>query len=186
MKPFANFVQRPPIARGLMVTLIVAWFAFAACDDASVPDSGLSDSDQGLDRPPALTQIEGVRSRADDAFAALDEEFAKSETRVGPQPWPRDLPPRWPRPAEATLVADTKQAAGDRLMLVNLPGPPDRAVERYSEALSASGYEVDPAKSRKPGSALHVRGENHEAVLIFFAREKATRVEILFLTRAAG
>lgn len=178
------------------VLLAFAFFVLglAGCEDSAVQSAAtkeLAPTEVNPDRPTARVEaserLEGIRNRADDAFAAMDQGFAASETRAGLQPWPVDLPGEWPRLAQATVVADTKQAAGNRLLLVNLPGPPDRALQAYRAALRANGYSVDqPTTSPRRANALHAAKAGHQAVLTFFGRDTVTRVEILFLSVAAG
>ena len=127
-----------------------------------------------------------ARGRAEAAFAALEKEPARSESRVGPQPWPDDLPRAWPRPSQATVVADTRRSAGDRLLLVNLPGPLDHALFEFRGALVENGYEVESPQADSNRPTLRVKKGDDRAVLTFYAREKVTRIEILFPARAAG
>jgi len=83
-------------------------------------------------------------------------------------------------------VAYTKRSTGDQLLLVNVPGYPDQAIDSYQSALLERGYDVDRPRLRSAGRALHAQDAEHQAVLTFFAREKVTRIEILFLARARG
>ncbi len=165
------------------LVLIPLTLALSACQEP-----GAREADSGETLPFELTEdrAASIRETADAAFAELESAPTRSETRVGPQPWPKDLPGRWPFPTEATVVADTRHGAGDRLLLVNLPGSPDRAMAAYQSALRERGYDVDRGQLRPPLRALQAQSPEHQAVLTFIAREKATRVEILFLAKAAG
>lgn len=153
--------------------------------------------------PPAGDATGEVASRAGasrvDAFASLagegdaaieggDEDpsigrtrVLRRDARIGPQPWPTDLPVGWPRPDDARVLADSRRNEGDRLILADLPGPPERALARYRDALHALGYAVERTRTRRFPHALHARGEHAEAVLTFFERDARTRVEILLL-----
>lgn len=139
------------------------------------------------DGPARSTEwAKSIHDSAEAAFAALDGPPIRSESRIGPQPWPGDLPARWPMLGEATVVADTKRREGDRLLLVNVPFSPERAMDAYQSALRERGYEVQRPQSGTGPRALHAQSPDHEAVLTFFPREKVTRIEILFLARATG
>lgn len=136
------------------------------------------------------TGARDVRARADAAFAELEGGRTRFESRIGPQPWPDDLPANWPIPDQGRLLANTAQQGGGRLLLVDLPDAPERALDFYRTALERGGYEVSSREAKKPGHALHARHGRDEAVLTFIPRADATRVEILFLPhalpRAAG
>jgi hypothetical protein len=127
-----------------------------------------------------------VRTRADAAFAELAQGRTRFESRIGPQPWPEDLPSDWPRPTKARVVADTKQQHADRLLLVDLPGRPDEALDSYRNVLRGHGYEVVRQRTPRTTHALHVKRGGDKAVLTFFGRRHATRLEILFIGGAAG
>ncbi len=139
-------------------------------------------------RPQAKAErLDGVRSRADAAFAKLgSEDRTQSQSRIGLQPWPEDLPARWPRPNESRVLADTSRHEGDRLLLVDVPDDPAAAATFYQAALLAEGYEVDRTSTRRVQHALHASLADHEVVLTFLPREKATRIEILFLRGATS
>ena len=170
--------------RCLLACLVIT---LAACDQTS---------DQPTTRPdaarPARSKLSSngrasaVRERADAAFAELEAPAIRHETRVGPRPWPEDLPSRWPLLAEATVVADTLRGEGDRLLLVNLPGSPADAIDSYQAALVERGYHVDRPRLRRDRHALHAQSAEHEAVLTFIPRDRVTRVEILFLASGTG
>lgn len=137
----------------------------------------------------AATSIrrEDIRTRADTAFAELAAAGrSRFETRIGPQPWPRDLPSNWPQPTGARVVADTAQQAGDRLLLVDLPGTPDEALDSYRNVLRGRGYDVAEPTTRRSTRALHAKRDGDEAVLTFFGRKHDTRLEILFIGGAPG
>jgi hypothetical protein len=138
--------------------------------------------------PSGSTSIrrEDIRTRADAAFAELAVGRSRFETRIGPQPWPRDLPSNWPKPTGARVVADTTQQAGDRLLLLDVPGTPDEALDSYRKVLRGLGYDVAQPKTRQSTRALHAKRDGDEAVLTFFGRKHATRLEILFIGGAPG
>lgn len=126
--------------------------------------------------------LAGVRARADAAFASIDGDARRRTTsRIGPQPWPADLPQTFPRPDDARVLADTRQR-GDRLLLVDVPTPVDRAARDFDRALRERGYTVARADTRRVRHALHAASPGGEAVLTFLERDDATRVEILFLS----
>jgi hypothetical protein len=172
---------------------ILGLLTAVACSDSEEPRSGLVARPAEIDRIDDSENAEqrigsetSARSRADAAFAALEQEPVRGESRVGPQPWPADLPRAWPRPRQATVVADTRRSTGDRLLLVNLPGPADEALDEFRRALIENGYEVDPPRIDSTRPTLRVKSGDDRAVLTFYAREKVTRIEILFPARAAG
>ena len=124
---------------------------------------------------PYSEGLSSIRDSADAAFAALDRVHAHAETRVGPQSWPEDLPKRWPVLPRAIVMVESRRSTGDRLLLLNVPGSPDRAVAAYRSVLRAHGYSVERPRQRRNLLALRARSAEHEAVLTFFARERATR-----------
>jgi len=133
----------------------------------------------------ALSACDGSQP-VDAAFTALKPGTAKRVTsRIGPQPWPGDLPAGFPRPEGARLLADMRRD-GDRLLLVDLPTQVDRAADQLDRALREGGYDVDRAETRRVRHALLARHEAGAAVLSFLARDGQTRLEILFLDRAEG
>jgi hypothetical protein len=136
----------------------------------------------------ADARLDAIRERADARFdeARGARRQPPSRTRVGPQPWPDDLPGDWPVLDGAQLLADSVQAAGDRLLLVDWPVQPARAVARLREALEARGYRIAEPRVRSARHALHARGAAGEIVLTVFARDDASRLEILFLASTAG
>ena len=133
--------------------------------------------DLGRDLPP----------KADASTRESAGQPSRFETRIGPQPWPEDLPSRWPRPTEARVVADTRQQRGDRLLLVDLPDFPGEALDSYRDALRGRGYDVvDAPQTPRASHVLHAIREGDEAVLTFLGRKQGTRLEILFIGQASG
>lgn len=170
--------------RSLFLSIVIA---IAGCDQAS-NEAAMPSNTARLSRPNMSSgePMSSVRDKADAAFAALEGPAIRHETRIGPQPWPEDLPSRWPMLAQATVVADTLRGEGDRLLLVNLPGSPDEAIASYQAALVERGYRVDRPRLRRDRRALHAQSAEHEAVLTFVSRDRITRVEILFLAHGTG
>ena len=144
--------------------------------------------DGQLERPDRSTALgAGVRTRADAAFAEMAEGGrTRFESRIGLQPWPEDLPTNWPTPSQASVVAVAKRQPGDLLLLVDLPGSPDQALESYRADLRAGGFHVVRSASQPSPHALHAKRGDDEAVLTFFGRKQATRLEILFVGHASG
>ena len=147
----------------------------------------------------AERELAPLRARADAAFDDLlraDEPDhsgtpgakQRYDNRIGPQPWPMDLPDRWPIPDQGQLLAVTRAGDAERLLLVDLPGRPELAFASYRDVLRERGFEVE-IPTRLPERAQHAlyarRGEEH-AMLRFFARADATRLEILLLRRSAS
>jgi hypothetical protein len=131
--------------------------------------------------------LAAVRARADDAFAEMKgARRSRFESRIGLQPWPEDLPRNWPTPSRARVVGLAMQPQGNRLLLVDLPGSPRAALESYRDLLRAGGYRVVRPTTRKSTLALHARLDEDEAVLRFFERNQATRLEILFVSHGSG
>lgn len=129
----------------------------------------------------------GVRTRADAAFAEMaGGGRTRFESRIGLQPWPEELPTNWPTPSQASVVAVAKQEQGDLLVLVDLPGSLDQALESYRGELRARGYHVVRSASHPSPHALHAKRGEDEAVLTFFGRKRATRLEILFVGHTSG
>jgi hypothetical protein len=142
------------------------------------------------------SRLDAIRARADRAFDGMSDAqmrppgragdtTSRGTSRIGPQPWPADLPTAWPRLESARVLADTRRD-GDRLLLVDLPGSPDHAAAEYGEALRARGYAIDQTDGARVGRTIHVESPYHEAVLTFFPRDEITRIEILFLEKAAS
>ena len=179
---------RPRIATfTLFLTLSAGLTAFVGCDDSAANREtveSVAPSTSAEESVADSSLLGSIRSTADNAFAALSRADGKTATRsrstsrIGPQPWPSDLPTAWPRLERAQVLADTRRN-GDRLLLVDLPGGPDRAAGEFEGALRDQGYRVDPLTTRS-GRALHAESDDHEAVLTFYPREKVTRLEILF------
>lgn len=128
--------------------------------------------------------LAGVRARAEAAFEDPAIRPERYTTRVGPQPWPTDLPSQWPKPAAGRVVADSKRAGGERLLLVDLPGSADEAFADYRRSLRDGRFEIDETSSDSSKLGLRVRRGSDQATLRFFDREHRTRVEILFLARS--
>jgi len=158
--------------------------AAIACDNADAPRTAPPDPGTRSALPEA--EARDLRARADAAFAELEGGHTRFESRIGPQPWPDDLPTNWPIPAQARLVASTAQQSGGRLLLVDLPGSSDRARELYRDALERGGYDVSNHETKKLKQALLAKHGRDQAVLTFIGRAEATRVEILLLPPAAG
>jgi hypothetical protein len=178
---------RPIAAAALAVSL----GALPSCDDGGPagdaetpgpPDA--SASAETRVRPAVPGDLAAIRDRADAAFAERKAKPSRSESRIGPQPWPADLPARWPRLEEGRVLADLRRD-GDRLLLVDWPGDADGAVDRFDAALRAEGFDVVSGQGGGTGS-LSARDAKTTAELTFFPRETVTRVEILFRERDAG
>jgi hypothetical protein len=131
--------------------------------------------------PLSLEAAGNVRNRANAAFDALNGRKTRFESRIGPQPWPRDLPENWPRPRGASLLADTNGRDEGRLLLIDLSDSIDQALDAYQLALRESGFEVVRAGTDGRGGALHASRGGMKATLRFFARADSTRLEILFI-----
>jgi hypothetical protein len=132
----------------------------------------------------ALTE---VLSRADAAFAELEgQRRVPLESHIGLQPWPDDLPASWPTPKQARVVAVAIQRQGNRLLLVDLPGSPGASLEFYRDALRDRGYSVARPELQNSTRVLHAKSADIEAVLTFFDRKHATRLEILFVAHGSG
>jgi hypothetical protein len=131
-------------------------------------------------------RLENVRARADAAFAEATRTPERFESRVGPQPWPDDLPSNWPKPTSSRVVANAKRAEGDRLVLIDLPLSPAEAVDAYRSQLQSQGYAVTEVPNAEAVHSLRAKSGQDEAVLRFFRRDRATRIEILFIARARG
>jgi hypothetical protein len=177
-----------PIAAALFATPLLG---LPACDggdpDREAKSVAPLDSmavDEAPKRSAAPGDLDGIRDRADAAFAAMEGPSSRSESRIGPQPWPADLPARWPRLEEGRVLADLRRD-GDRLLLVDWPGDADGAFDRFDAALRAEGFDVVSGQGGGAGS-LSARDATTTAELTFFPRETVTRVEILFREREAG
>jgi len=120
-----------------------------------------------------------IRLRANAAFEQSSDHRSRFESRIGPQPWPGDLPANWPTPSSALVLADTLDRKSGRLLLVNLAGPFDQALASYRSALETGGFEVD-----RSHNTLHAKRDRVIATLNFFAREDSTRLEILFIANS--
>lgn len=171
------------------LALVSIVIALAACEEPAERKAalGITPGFEETTRPAGSSDwAHAIRNSADAAFAALDGPTAQNQTRVGLQPWPEDLPVKWPILEHAIVVADTRRSGGERLLLVNVPGAPDQVMDSYQSALRKGGYEVDRPRLRRTRHALSAQSAEHRAVLTFFARKKLTRIEILFLTPATG
>ena len=108
------------------------------------------------------------------------------QSRIGPQPWPGNLPDRWPTPEAAMVLADTRRGGGGRLLLVDLPVDPERALALYRDALHRGGFETQRPRDPRLRHALHVHRDDEQAVLTFLPRADATRLEIFFVGSTPG
>jgi hypothetical protein len=187
--------RRAADAGRLVATAALLLALGLACDATPPPPAESSGAQPGPDdeRPAPGDRAGDVRARADAAFAELADdagrrEAERFETRVGPQPWPDDLPAGWPRPDGARVVAETRRG-GDRLLLVDLPGSVERASADHRDALRRAGYTVDAAGRGAAAAALRARRGEDEARLDFFDRTERTgktRLEILFIGGPRG
>jgi hypothetical protein len=180
-----KFSIRPALVPGVVMSILTC-FGIAGCDPPSARED--ADREGSAIAPTALAGSDDawadtIRDSADAAFASIENAPTRSESRVGPQPWPADLPKRWPRLRDATVVADTKRGGGERLLLANFPGDPDAAMDSIQTAFRDRGYRVEQARSDR---TVHARSDDHRVVLTFFPRKKVTRVEILLLVEPAG
>jgi len=181
------------------IAVCVAWLP--SCDGTDSAEAAASTKATTAARGTALaehpkrsmTGLAAVRARADAAFAEMAEmaemkgaRRSRFESRIGLQPWPEDLPRNWPTPSRARVVGVAIQPQGNRLLLVDLPGSPRAALESYRDLLRAGGYHVVRPDRRKSTHALHARLDDDEAVLTFFERSQATRLEILFVGHGSG
>ena len=169
--------------------------ALTACEggesvdaDASIRLSVEPGSGHPLERgDPTGSGMSDLLTRADTAFAEMKGgDRTRFESRVGLQPWPKDLPESWPIPRDARVVAASIQRQGNRLLLVDLPARPGEALESYRDELEASGYRIFQPQSGPSNHALRAKRGDDEAILTFFGREHATRLEILFVARGSG
>jgi hypothetical protein len=167
--------------------LLIAWMGCGGEDLESQPaisGPALKASENG---PLSREATRLIQARADAAFAALgslddtDGRKTRFESRIGLQPWPRDLPESWPKPLGASVVADTTGRNKGRLLLIDLSDSIEIALDSYRGVLRDSGFEVVRAGAVGRGRALRASRGRTEASLRFFAREDATRLEILFI-----
>jgi len=181
--------------RSLLFAGCAACFAGSiSCEGSDSNDTDASirlevGSDQQLERiDRSGTGTNAFLKRADTAFDEMNEAGrTRFETRVGLQPWPEDLRGKWPEPRGARVVADSMQRQGNRLLLIDLPDSPDEALELYRDELEANSYYVLRRESSPPaGHAIYAKRGDDEAILSFFGREQATRLEILFVSRGSG
>ena len=178
---------RPLAAAALAASLSVLLSYYAGGqtgDDETTRPADTSAGTETHERPAVPSDLAAIRERADAAFAERESTPSRSESRIGPQPWPTDLPARWPRPEEGRVLADLRRD-GDRLLLVDWPGASGGAVDRFDAALRAEGFVVVPGQ-RVGAKSLSARDAMTRAELTFFPRESVTRVEILFQERDAG
>jgi hypothetical protein len=161
-----------------------------SCDGTETADSDVSIQvsvetlEEERSRRPnrSRSALADVLTRADAAFAELGvPRPVRFDSRIGPQPWPTDLPNRWPTPSQARVVAVAMQREGNRLLLIDLPGSARESLAHYRNALRAEGYRVARRESRRSTHALRVKSGEDEVVLTFFGRKHGTRLEILFV-----
>jgi len=180
------------LARLMIALAALMAFSLAGCDGTTPPRGRTVADSSGSERPAESLESAihpgthaQIRARADAAFAALDSNRQiRSESRIGPQPWPEDLPAGWPRPDHALLLADTRRdelGRLGRLLLVDLPDAPARALDSFRKALGQNGFESRRPHTGDAGHALQVRRGELEARLTFIGRGRTTRLEILFL-----
>jgi len=171
----------------LVTTCALICVAWIGCDglDGLESDPGRDGciSEAADDPPLQAGAARDIRDRADAAFESLADGRTRFETRIGPQPWPRDLPENWPTPSGGLVLADTDGREEGRLLLVDLAGSIDQALLSYQTALLASGFEVDREGTVGGGKALRAQRGSTKATLRFFAREDSTRLEILFIAQ---
>jgi len=179
----------------LFVGFTVCVANLPSCNGTETADS--DDSIQvSIDRPDSersrrpdrsRAALADVLSRADAAFSELEgHRRVRLESHIGLQPWPDDLPTRWPIPKQARVVAVAIQRQGNRLLLVDLPGSPRASLEFYRDALRERGYHVPRPESQNSTRALYAKSADTEAVLTFFDRKHGTRLEILFVAHGSG
>lgn len=180
--------------------LLVGWMFWAAalisCDGIESLDRGalIERSEDAPPSDPAAGSrdswgVVGARTRTRSGVGVADpgqSQRTRFESRIGLQPWPDDLPAGWPKPEWARVVATTTQQHGNRLVLVDIPGSPAQALAAYRDDLEAVGYRVVRPRSREGAHALDARLDGMEVVLRFFARDRRTRLEILFIDRRTG
>jgi len=180
-----------PILVACGLALALGWSACDSQGPSDTPSGTDRVGDSGEGRRPGSTPgadggLDGIRARAEAAFEDPSIQPERFETRVGPQPWPRDLPSNWPRPATGRVVADSKRAGGERLLLIDLPGSADEALATYRRALRNEDFEVEESSPDGSKRGLRVRRGRDEASLRFFDRDHRTRIEILFLARSGS
>ena len=173
-----------------LIGCTVIALATTGCDgresESTTPDwpngPNRAETGQGLARLDGAFLRE-LRLRADAAFDSSRHDRSRFQSRIGPQPWPRDLPRRWPQPVRAVVVADAKGLEKGRLLLIDLPGPRKRELESYRLALLDHGFTIDRTDMPGDTGRLRVKGGDVEASLRFLSRGHDTRLEILFLTK---
>lgn len=179
--------------RPLLFVFCVA--LLSSCDGTETADSDaslqLSIDTPGGEPSPRTNRsrraLADVLTRADAAFAEMEGRGrVRFESHIGLQPWPDDLPSSWPTPSQARVVAVAMQRQGNRLFLVDLPGSPGESLEFYRDALRTRGYRVVRPALQESAPTLHAKSADAEAVLTFFDRMHATRLEILFVGRGSG
>jgi hypothetical protein len=163
------------IAFTLLVVLVMG------CDDRESERAAAGVKLQ-RDQPDASTAtlLPEIRTRAEHAFNQSKAAGSRFQTRIGPQPWPGDLPKRWPRPTRAVVVAYSRSQNAERLLLVDLPGSPAREFAAYVEALLETGFEIDTTGGDGVHGSLRVVADGVDASLRFLAHARHTRLEILF------
>jgi hypothetical protein len=187
---------------GLLLAALM--LALAACDKPeSAPEPPTSNAMEREHTPGSdpSGHTADLRARAAAAFSELGSAAqsrpesrpnSRSESRIGPQPWPQDLPQDWPRPASAQLLADSRTHGRGRLLLADLPGTPEQALDSFQWALVEAGFaaqrrdrKTTPPAPQAP-RVLHVRRGAEEAILTFIDRDPVTRLEILFIDPDRG
>jgi hypothetical protein len=171
-----------------IVGCITVLVSAIGCTDSDSHDSASVHREAVADGSPErdARDLGDVRARADAAFAELAAPGARFESRIGPQPWPDDLPANWPIPEQGKVLASTAQKEGGRLLLVDLPGTPESAADFYRRELERNGFDLSRSPSNDSRHALVARCGRDEAVLTFLGRTNTTRVEILFLPVVPG
>ena len=153
------------------ISLVAFW---AGCDsDSSGP--------LGTRFDYAISSFAEIQTANSGSTGSGTETRTRFSARVGPQPWPSDLPKVWPQPREATVVATGHRGEGERLILVNWMGKAESALSFYEQALESIGYAVERPRALRIRHALHAQGKSDEVVLTFIERDNHTRIEILFL-----
>jgi len=164
-----------------LIVLALFFVFLVGCDsrDSERAAAGTRPRGQGTVRLESAS-LRDIRARADEAFARSKSRSSRFQTRIGPQPWPRDLPRHWPQPTRAVVVADSRRHDAERLLLVDLPGSHASEFKAYVDALVQNGFEIDAIGRDGIHGSLRVIGHEAEANLLFFTHANHTRLEILF------
>ena len=189
MKLRQLLLMASPMAAAMALAISMA--GLLSCDDGESrkppsEEKALPATGREADQRAPDDSLSAIRARADAAFEQMSDGRERFETRIGPQSWPKDLPGRWPEPHDARVVADSRKPAGQRILLIDLPGTPDDALESYGRRLEDHGYQIDRTDDEASRRALRAKRGASEAVMTFFRREQSTRLEILFIERVAG